>query len=444
MRVFAFALLAACQSAAPTAQNEALERSTHVGVLIGDHWQARADRLDVRVDRSVRLRAAGGVREVVLSGRTSRALDQAYSWVPDDRFGTTTLRSPTRFEADLDLGVELRSILSGAPLMVAMHTTAGLVQDYNAWIGLGAKLASSPLPADVHVLREIQPVFLRGGPDTLRFRATLTAPAGSALAVSAAPGAEPAVSGDGAGTWTLDWSYAALEAAMAGRSRVDLGGVSFEIQPRLEVSGLGLTSQDPYNLWDDSCAPAVLSCLQTTTGADVAACGSWREVSRCAVQDPCAYAPPADLQLTAFAPGLEAAAEAWNLAAVSGGVWGSVEAPTAWEHPACLAEPAALAEIVAQVTQNDQSFAGWDFAWGQVLDREGLSQTPAFSSSYSPEGPALLAAIESLAGGGEVTAWLGESEIPCPNCHEWQDLYVLYYPASGQVIVLSATHGWDS
>lgn len=437
MRTAVLLLLAACQSA-PALDAEGLER-TATGRLVGGAWEVRADGLTVRVDRLTRARTGAQGPEVVARGRTSRAFDHVFSWVPDDAFGTATQTGVTRFELDLDAGYELNSILSGLPLMVQLHTPTGRVRDYNAWVGLAPELLAPLAPPGVTVEPQVQPVYVRDPVNTLRYRATIAAPGAQSLTVQAPSGAAPAVHGDG--VWQLDWTYDAL--ALAAGTTVTVDGAAFTLQPRVVVSELGLTTEDPYLLWSTACEPAVLACMTAAPGTDLGGCGTWREVSRCASLDVCATQAPGDLTLVSQPlPGVEVAAQAWNDAAYNGGVWGSVEVPAGWSFAQC--EPVELEALVAEVIGSDQNLAGFDFAWGSVLDRAGLAGTAAFGASYSPEGPALLAAIEAAVGSQRVEAWVGESEIPCPNCHEWADLYVLYYPDVARVVVITATHGWDS
>ncbi|MBA3462763.1 MAG: hypothetical protein H0T46_22595, partial [Deltaproteobacteria bacterium] len=92
---------------------------------------------------------------------------------------------------------------------------------------------------------------------------------------------------------------------------------------------------------------------------------------------------------------------------------------------------------------DDQSFAAGPFAVGTVLDREGVQQTPAFSSGYS-SGPALFQAVDAHMGGGEIRAWTVVEEVPCHNCTDHRYKLFVWWPDAFRVVAFEGGFGYDS
>ena len=58
--------------------------------------------------------------------------------------------------------------------------------------------------------------------------------------------------------------------------------------------------------------------------------------------------------------------------------------------------------------------------------------------------PSWLAAVDAWAGATDAIGWAATSEVPCPNCTDFEDLLIVWYPSVGKVAVLRGGHGWDS
>lgn len=79
----------------------------------------------------------------------------------------------------------------------------------------------------------------------------------------------------------------------------------------------------------------------------------------------------------------------------------------------------------------------YDPRFGKSLTRAALLQEKAFAGS-------LLADIDAFAGDTNVVATAFTSEESCHNCHSFARKYVLVYEATGVVVVVDTTDGYDS
>ncbi|NVJ24275.1 MULTISPECIES: hypothetical protein [Myxococcus] len=148
------------------------------------------------------------------------------------------------------------------------------------------------------------------------------------------------------------------------------------------------------------------------------------------------------LSLTAInASSLEPTRVAWN-AGSNSGAWHYMDTIQAYSTPQCPATPVTIQAVVDKLSEQNQ---GFPFPGdGIFTNRAGLSQSIFLSSNYYGNGLAVLAAIDSFAGGGTVQAWIATQEVPCHNCHEFLQYAVLYYPATRKVVVLQGYTGYDS
>jgi hypothetical protein len=413
------------------------------GAPRGDQLVARADGLRLSVDRRPSFRALPYGFELVFNGSANQELDWMFSYVPDDAFGEVRVTGPRRFEVAVQSGSILNTLLAGSPLLVDVDTTTGRPADLTAWMRFGPEVSATSTTADVWVA-DVRSVAVRNPGDGVRYRIDVRSARPFGVVTGDAGMAVTTISPT---AWQIDLRYDGFIAAAAagGELHLDLDGTEqLTLRTRVALEQLALADGDPYAVWP-TCETTVEACVLGTPGYDLGACGTSFTTRRCYEALDCSLQPGAPLTLAPAAlDGVDAASTAWNQAAFNGGVWGSVEVPAAFDLPACPAAPITLEGIVAAVTAADQNWAGFDFQWGAVTDRAGAAGLPAFSTSYSPEGPALLATIDRYHAGEAVEIWHGSSELPCPNCHEWLDLYVLWYPAIQRAVVLYGTHGWDS
>lgn len=151
---------------------------------------------------------------------------------------------------------------------------------------------------------------------------------------------------------------------------------------------------------------------------------------------------PVPFSLTSInASSLEPARATWNLGS-NGGAWHYMDPISAYVTPQCPTTPTTLLAILGELAWDYQGIPAPED--GTFTNRAGLSQSVFLSSNYYGNGLAVLAAIDAFAGGGEVQAWLATQEVPCHNCHEFQQFAVLYYPATRKVVVLQGYTGYDS
>jgi hypothetical protein len=391
-----------------------------------------------------------GVRALILHATANRYLANVFSFVPDDAFGQANIISERRLEVVLHEGYELNTILSGMPLFVTVDTFTGTPNHYVARVDLGARFYDFLGSSAIWIDEQVDPFWVLNGTDNISYRGKVDALA-SSLTVTAPDGA-PAVTRLDADSFRLDWSYAGLHDAVDPHTQylsfaADLqSGTLAKKTARLvvRVVGLGLTAGDPYEVWPTpDCDPAVYTCIhaQPAGTTDYATCGTYREVARCYYASGCQVLPPEPLSLAPIdETPLDPAIEAWNLAqGPSGFVWSHISGVAAYDTPECPAVPPTIQAVVEKLAEADQNQPPAED--GTITDRAGLLQSFFFGGAG---GSALLAAVDAFAGGGEVQAWLYESEIRCHNCHDFLARAVLFYPQSGVVLVLVGNHGYDS
>lgn len=385
-----------------------------------------------------------------LHGRASEPLVFATSWVPDDAYATTTWTG-TDFEVTFTGGQEINTLLSGLPIWVDLETASGTrhasieaVPTLRANTGAGLWLSD-----------DIRPVYVDDASNNLRYRAVLSSPTPvGSVEVSGARGYDPVVTQVNDTTWHLDWSYDGLvgagvpgpgSAPIVARSFDGNGNLIARASARvsIEVGAVEVTDLDPLLVWIPECNDGVWDCMIDTWG-DVSACGDYRPVQQCRGTDACFFDPPQALDVDEVdVQGLQDAADAWPASCSTGGQWCGLQQIVAYQTPGCLTAGTTFEDVVNEVTgsQQHQSYHVW--GWGTELDAVGLSNYYLFSSNYAG-GPEFLESIYQQVGSRNVMAWNSEVEIPCPNCHEWENLLVLWFPDVGRVVTMASTFGWDS
>ncbi|EAU63674.1 hypothetical protein [Stigmatella aurantiaca] len=392
-----------------------------------------------------------GVRALILHATANRYLRNVFTYVPDDAFGEAHIISERRLEVVLKEGHELNTVLSGLPLFVTVDTFTGTPNHYTARIEVAPRFYDFRGSSAVWVEENVTPYYVVNGGDWLVYRGGVDAQADH-LSVTAPNGA-PTVSRVDADSFQFEWRYPALYQAMDPHTvpltftaALTAGGTAQKTGRLVaRVTSLALTTGDAYEVWPSaSCQLSTYDCIQDhpAGAADLSACGTYRQVTRCLFSDACEVSPPQPLSLTAIdASPLEPARDAWNTGS-NNGAWHGLTSLTAFRTPVCPSSPVTLQGVVAKVAEQDQFFPGP--AGGTYTNRAGLSQSILFSSNYYGDGAALLQAIDAFAGGGEVQAWLYTAEEPCHNCHTFDQRAVLYYPATRKVIVLDGYTGYDS
>jgi len=255
--------------------------------------QVRVAGLTLTIDDAVVVRRDGNGMTATLKLRTSRDLVSAFSFVPDDAFGTARLTGPRTVEIDLAGGYELNSILSGLPLFVSLETKTGDVRRFEARVDLASRFFDFRGSSSLFVDAPVRPVLVRGGGDNLRYRGTARAPQATSLSISTDDDAEPTVSALGAGRFQFDWSYPLFEivvdspeADVTFAANVPVNRlVTKRARAKIEVAAVGLTKLSAYDVWPSpSCAARVKACVAAAgTSPDLGHCGAYREVAPCLV-----------------------------------------------------------------------------------------------------------------------------------------------------------------
>jgi hypothetical protein len=188
------------------------------------------------------------------------------------------------------------------------------------------------------------------------------------------------------------------------------------------------------------------------TAVDLTACGSYREVARCAFADACEVlgAPqplslaPMDSELLRLDEGapqslVAAAAAAFQRAGGSAGEWRSVTAVRGFRYPSCVAAEPSLEALGAELEVALEERL--DYGDGVVTPRRQLSSLPFFRGAAGRD---LLAALDAVGGDTQAEARVFSLPVPCPNCTESWVRVVLVYRATRAVVVLDGTYGYES
>ncbi|MRG97008.1 hypothetical protein [Polyangium spumosum] len=448
-RFLAIGLLAALAVPACAAQDPALPEETEstASAATATRIYASEGDLDFSFETLGTFEERDGVRALILRGTANRYLKSVFSFVPDDAFGQANIISERRLEVVIHEGHELNSLLSGLPLFVSINTFTGTPNQYTARVEVSARFYDFLGSSDIWIDEAVQPFYALNGTDNVVYRGGADV-LGNPLTVTAPDGA-PTVFPVDANSYRLDWSYANLHDAIdphtqylsfsATRPDGTLAKKSARLVAR--VTGLALTSGDPYTVWPTpACEPSVHACYlsQPAGTTDFAACGSYRQVQRCVHADACDVLQEPLSLASIDASSLEPARAAWNQGS-SGYNWRNLQPIAAYDTPECPAAPVTIASVVDEIASTDQNQPASEY--GTFTDRAGLSATTFFGANG---GSALLAAIDAFAGGGDIEAWYYSEQVSCHNCTDFITRVVLLYPDSGVVLVLDGNYGYDS
>jgi len=415
--------------------------------------KVKASGITLWVDANALVEHRQGQRAVVIRGRTSKNIEEVFSWVPDDAFGEALTVSARKFEVVLFGDHEINTLLSGLPINVDINTTSGSIRNYHARITVAPRFARFGGDNGLWIDSAIRPIFMRNAEPSLRYRSRVhTHDAADALDISTVDNADPSVRRDDDTTWSFDWAYAQF--AQAFDPSTDLMTFTAELPEDsiekhagidLRVVGLEITTQDPGTAWPSpSCDPDIYACIAAApaTQSDLGECGDYRPVQRCAFADACEVQGPQPLVLTPIdATGLIGARDAYTAGCGTGGDWCSLGTPLAYSVPGCPDEQLTMQRLAQLVAADLQ---GFPTEGGQHLINAQLDDLPAFSTTYSDAGPALREAAAAFTGSGHVEAYYMTTEVPCHNCTDFVDSYVLFYSLVNRVIAFQAGHGFDS
>ncbi|MDQ3369166.1 MAG: hypothetical protein M3680_27385 [Myxococcota bacterium] len=412
--------------------------------------RVRAGNMTVWVDRAVQIRLVGGEPHAIIKGRASRNLDTAFAFVPDDAFGEAAIVSARSFEVTLRGGHEINSIFSGLPLLVSLGAPSDPQTHYTVQLAVRPAFSKFAGTAPLFVSATTRPIFIgRAEADPLRYATRVKGSTTTPFTVlgAGAPTLVPAADG-----FDVHMSYSDLEAAWLGGGTVTFqlpGGAQKRAVLGARLSGLALTTQDPYEVWPPvTCRAETYACTLEHQGVELATCGDYREVSHCAYADICEITNEAPLQLSPIDLGFawDAQLTQYRAGCTGGYDWCSLDSIETFTLPECLAEAPTLEQVVAHVAAetDDPGFEAGPYTSGDVLDRAATQATPYFSSSYSAGGPALFDAIDGHMGGGEIRAWTVLEPVPCHNCTSFRSKLFVWWPAAFRVVAIEGRHGYDS
>ncbi|MCB9686799.1 MAG: hypothetical protein H6738_13255 [Alphaproteobacteria bacterium] len=161
-------------------------------------------------------------------------------------------------------------------------------------------------------------------------------------------------------------------------------------------------------------------------------------VSARACDATCASTAPLALNPVA-SPDLALAADAYSAGCGQVGTWCSMQAPQASRMAPCTDLDVAMSDVLDMVLAPLRI----DPAWGSLVTPADLAGHPFFGTSYSSGGPGVEAALRSWSRGTPLI-WELTQEVPCHNCTDFSSQVVVWWPLTGDVVLLDGTFGYDS
>ena len=306
--IAAFTFLSCGPQEASVTDLDGVELSEADDLALSTELRARAGTLTVWFKPVLTSRLVDNRVRWVATGRASRDLTAVFSFVPDDAYAQATLTGARTFEVVLDDGSELNTVLSGTRLLVRFDV-AGSTEAVYAGVHFAPRFVNITGSTRLSLTPEVVPVYAQGGL-TYRGRARATS-AAATLSASTLDDATFRLSRRAvAGQWNVDVSFESLALALSAPG-VNADKVEFTLNENgtlrsklavltATVSGLELTTADPYDVWFPTrCTTAVRACLNALPvgTTDFGDCGSYREVDACGLpnQLPGLYASPDDL-----------------------------------------------------------------------------------------------------------------------------------------------------
>lgn len=290
LAVACLAALAAC-NVSPESTVEETETGTTTAAATATRLYATVGNNELSFETLGTFEDRDGVRALIIRATSNRYVAGAFSFVPDDAFGTANVISERRFEIVLPEGHELNTVLSGLPLFVRVDTFTGTPRSYTARIVIAPRFFDFRGDYRIWIDEEVNPIYYVQGNDNLLYRghAPVSIPYVDWLTVTA-PDGVPYV--HGRPSFRLGWTYPMLKQAIDPHTEPfhfaagsDDGPIA-EKTARLvaRVTELAVTDGDPYDVWPTpACDPAVYNCYHSAPAGtwDFGHCGTYRQVLRC-------------------------------------------------------------------------------------------------------------------------------------------------------------------
>lgn len=229
-----------------------------------------------------------------VDGRASAPLGSVASWVPDDAFGEARLTGPMSFSITLRERADQSTLASGTPLFLTVWPAGGRRAEAAIWFR--PRLVDEGGSGRLRWQTAIAPVWVEGD---VEYRGAVTVAAGWSLLP------EPPMamrSGSRGEALRPVWTFAELARALSApapqllaRARRGDEGVSRAAKVELRATRLGITREDPRQVWPVVCELPVRACLEALPDdhADVEACGTYRQVLACGGRQPRPWPLPA-------------------------------------------------------------------------------------------------------------------------------------------------------
>jgi hypothetical protein len=244
--------------------------------------RVRAGQMTVWMNRKVDVVFTGNQVTAVIRGRASRNLTNAFSFIPDDGYGSASLLSSRTFSITLRDASEINSLMSGLPIFVDLDVATGSHDDYALKLEIRPTLTAFRGSSALQITSALQPVHVgREAADPLRYQTKVrTAAAPVAVSGLGVSDVYPSLGGS-----TVDFTYGQLQSVWRTNAPIrftDGAQASKSASLELRVSGVAMTTGDAYDTWPTpECNNDVYNCALENRGVDTATCGSYREVQTC-------------------------------------------------------------------------------------------------------------------------------------------------------------------
>lgn len=252
--------------------------------------EASLPELSVSLSPHVELSMSDGGSVWRAQGRTSVDLASVRGWVPDDPFAQVELTGPRSFEIVLRDPSEQNTMISGMPLFLTFELAGGAQVEAAVWFR--PRLTVEPALGGngrIRFYAAVKPAWVAGD---VQYRGRLAVEPGWEVSVISAP--VPTQDLLPTGKLRLGWSFDLLAETLRNapatvRARATRGPKILERAATLQlrVIRLGLTRQDPREVWPAVCEPSVRACLVALPAGqlDTEACGNYRQVLACGGPD---------------------------------------------------------------------------------------------------------------------------------------------------------------
>lgn len=138
-------------------------------------------------------------------------------------------------------------------------------------------------------------------------------------------------------------------------------------------------------------------------------------------------------------PSLALAADSYVAGCGRVGTWCSMQLPQASHMARCTDLSVTMDDVLDELLTPLRI----DPSWGSLVTPADLAGHPFFGTGYSSGGPDVEAALRSWSRGTPVI-WELTQEVPCHNCTDFSSQVVVYWPLTGDVVLLDGRFGYDS